>query len=132
MKNKKAIIILPKLALILLIGGAVGSLYFVLHAGRNNESILLVGLFAIWVLSPFLALIAANTVYRRSSFLTRRVLYALMLIITIGSLIGYTGALSPVGAKPAGVFLIVPFISWLLMAIVIPISRSRSMERFNN
>jgi uncharacterized membrane protein len=49
-----------------------------------------------------------------------------MLFLTLGSLVSYSGVLSPPGTKPAFVFLVVPLISWLLMAIVIPITASLS------
>jgi hypothetical protein len=114
------------IALFVLAVGALASLYFTLHAGHNNKSVLLVALFVVWVLSPFVALIAAHPIYRLRPPVIRGTLYCLMLVVTLGSLVGYSGALTPAGAKPAGVFLVVPLLSWLLMAIVIPIALSRS------
>jgi hypothetical protein len=117
---------LNKLAIVLLLIGVTGSMYFVLHTGRNNRSAVLVGLFVIWVLSPFLALILACIVSRSWSSSTRMILYALMVLVTVGSLVGYAGVFSPTGTKPAAIFLIVPLVSWLLIAIIIPITKSRS------
>ena len=114
------------MALVVLLAGAGGSLGLMLYAGRNNDSVLLLVLFATWVLSPFIALVAANVVSERWPVLTRVTLYCLILFLTLGSLVSYSGALSPSGTKPAFVFLIVPLISWLLMAIVIPIAASLS------
>jgi hypothetical protein len=118
--------ILHTIALMAVLCGAVGSLGLMLYTGRHNDSVLLLLLFATWVLSPFIALLVANVVSKRWLVLTRVTLYCLMLVITLGSLVSYSGALSPPGTKPAFVFLAVPLISWLLMAIVIPIAASLS------
>ncbi len=40
--------------------GALGSVGLTLYAGRHNDSRLLVALFAIWVLSPFIAVLIAS------------------------------------------------------------------------
>ncbi len=108
--------------------GALGSLCFTIHAGRNNKSVLLVLLFVIWVLSPFAALVVANVVSKRWSIFARKSLYSLMLILTVLSLVCYSGVLSPAGTKTAFVFLVVPLISWLLIAIFILIARSLSQK----
>lgn len=75
-----------------------------------------------------MALLVANVVSKRWSVPCRITLYSLMLVLTLGSLVGYSGILSPPGTKPAAVFLIVPLISWLLIAIVIPIAASLSRK----
>jgi len=105
------------LALGVLVAGALGSLDLTLKAGHNNKSFILVALFVIWVLSPFIIFLIANIASRRWSFLARVMLYILTIFITVGSLVGYSGALTPPGAKPAGVFLIVPLLSWVLIVI---------------
>jgi phosphate/sulfate permease len=113
---------LRTLALIMVVTGGIVSLGLTLHAGRNNHSVLLVLLFLIWVSSPFLGLLVADLVSKRWRGLTRKTLYILMFVLTFGSLISYSGVLSPPGTKPAFVFLIVPLISWIFIAIVIPTS----------
>ena len=115
--------LLHTIALIVLLAGAVGSLGLTFYTGRRNASVLLLMLFAGWVFSPFIALLVANVFSKHWSVLTRVTLYLLMLGITVGSLLGYSGVLSPPDAKPAFIFLVVPLLSWLLMAIVIPIAR---------
>jgi hypothetical protein len=109
--------ILRTIALVVVVVGAVSSLGVMLHAGRNNPSILLIALFVIWVLSPSVALLVANTVSKRWSVLARRTLYSLMLFVTFGSLVSYSGALTPPGTKTAFLFLVVPLLSWILMVI---------------
>ena len=44
-------------ALLLPVAGAVGSVGLMLRAGHRNDSPILLALFAIWVLSPFVALL---------------------------------------------------------------------------
>jgi hypothetical protein len=123
--------VLRAAALIAVLAGAVGSVGLTLHAGRRNDSRILMVLFALWVLSPFMALILANAVSKRWSVHTRATLYSVMLVLTLGSLAIYgVVALGPPRAKTAFVFVVVPPASWLLIAIVVPmaalISRTRS------
>ena len=110
-------------ALIAVLAGAAGSLGLMLHAGRRNDSRILLVLFTIWVLSPFVALVLAYVVSKRWSVLTRATLHSVMLVLTLGSLAIYGDvALGPPRAKTAFVFVVVPPASWLLIAIVVPIA----------
>jgi hypothetical protein len=117
--------------LIAVLVGAVGSVGLMVHAGRRNPSSLLLILFALWVLSPFMALILANIVSKRWPVPTRATLYSAMLVLTLGTLAiyGYV-ALGPPRAKTAFLFVVVPPASWLVIAIVVSIggliSRARS------
>ena len=76
-------------ALIAVLAGAVGSVGLMLHAGRRNNSRILLTLFALWGVSPFVVLVLADVVSTRWSALTRNTLYSLMLILTLGSLAVY-------------------------------------------
>lgn len=114
---------LQKTSFVFVIGGAIDSLAFTLRAGHNNKSVLLILLFAIWVLSPFIALIVANVFSSRWSVPARRTLYCLVIFLTIVSLIGYSGVLSPTGTKTAFVFLVIPLLSWIIMVIATILSR---------
>lgn len=131
MKKTHTLSLLRTVALVVLVAGAGVSLGLMLHTGRNNKSVLLLLLFAIWVLSPFIALLAANIVSRRWPVLARVTLYILTTILTLGSLVIYSGVLSPPGTKPAFVFLVVPLVSWIFIAIVIPIA-ARKLSRRND
>jgi hypothetical protein len=115
--------ILRATGLIAVLAGAVGSVGLTLLAGRHNSSHLLRVLFALWVLSPFVALVFANAVSKRWSVLTRATLYSLMLVLSLASLAiyGYV-ALGPPRAKTAFVFVVIPPASWLLIAIAVPIA----------
>jgi hypothetical protein len=109
-------------ALIAVLAGAAGSVGLMLRAGHRNPSRLLIVLFALWVLSPFMALVWASVASKRWSVRTRVTLHIVMLVIPIGSLAIY-GALAYglLRAKIGFVFLVVPAASWLLMAVVIPL-----------
>ena len=122
---------LRAVAMISVLTGAGGSVGLMLRVGHRNNSRILLALFAIWVLSPFVALVFANIASKGWSVITRATLYSVMLVLTLGSLAIYGDvALAPLTAKTVPVFVIVPPASWLLIAIVVPIavliSRSRS------
>jgi hypothetical protein len=107
-------------ALIAVLAGAVGSVGFMLRAGRNAPLFLIV-LFALWVLSPFMALVLADVVSKRWSVPTRATLYSVMLVLTLCSLTIYGDvALGPPRAQAAFAFVVVPPASWLLIAIALP------------
>ena len=118
------------IAVIVLLVGTVCSLGLVLNAGRHTPVFLLI-LFIGWVLSPFLAFLVANRISRSWSDYARATIYYLMIMVTLGSLVGYSGAFNSPHTKPAFIFLVVPLISWVLIVIVIPISRRLSRKNKN-
>jgi hypothetical protein len=106
-----------RVAAMIAVTGAIGSLVLMLRVGHRNNSLLLMTLFAIWVLSPFVALLVV----------LKRPLLTLSLILAFGSLIVYGDvAFGPPWAKPASAFLFVPFVSWLLIAIAAIASHRRA------
>lgn len=122
--------VLRPVGLIAALAGAVGSMGFMLHASQHPPRILLV-LFVIWVLAPFVALVLAAVVSNRWLVQMRGTLYRLMLVVSLGSLAIYgENALRPLTAKAAPVFVAVPAASWLIIAVAIgiaaPMSRRRS------
>jgi hypothetical protein len=100
---------------------AVGSVGFMLRAGRHNHSRLLLSLFAIWVLFPFASLLWALTKSSHWSVITRMTLYCLMLVVSLASLgiYGYV-ALGPPQPKTAPPFVVVPPVSCLLCVVAVP------------
>ncbi|MFI5138273.1 MAG: hypothetical protein ACHQIM_10635 [Sphingobacteriales bacterium] len=131
----KKIFTLNTLRIISLVALAVGageSFTLTLNTGHNNKSMLLVIFFVVWVLSPFAAILAAHAVFSIRLTKIRITLYCLMLVISLISLLAYSGILSPPGAKPASVFLITPLLLWVLMLIFIPIALSRSRKDKNS
>ena len=123
MKRNSTLGVIRIITFIVILAGASGSIDLTVNAGRNNSSILLVALFTMWVLSPFIGLLIANAVSQRWANPIRLSFYGLALIITLVSLAGYSGKLSLSHTKHAFMFLVVPLISWLLIAIVILVSR---------
>jgi hypothetical protein len=114
---------LSRAALIAALAGAAGSLGLMFRAGRRQNSILLLLIFAIWVLSPFVALVRANMVSERWSILSRSMLCSVTLVVTLGSLTIYGEvAFGYATAKVGFVFLVVPLASWLVTAIVVVIA----------
>jgi hypothetical protein len=133
----RSLSVLRTAALVALPAGAAGSIGFMLRAGHRNPSRILLILFAIWVLSPFVALVFATIISKDWSVLTRTTLYGVMLVLTVSSLAIYGDvALGTPRAKTAFAFLVVPPASWLLIAITIStaalISRGRSARSSDN
>jgi hypothetical protein len=126
MKKYFTFSLIQTISLVIVLVGVVASLGLVLYNGRNNKSVLLIALFVGWVLSPFIALLITHKVSKRWTDFARKILYSLMLVIPISSLLGYSGVLSPAGTKTAFVFLVVPLISWVLIAIFLLIARSQN------
>ena len=121
--------LLRNIALILTLCGALGSLMMMFHAGRNNKSVILMAIFAIWVLSPFLTLMIAVIRFRQWPQAALRTLYILMISITLISLVGFSGVWRPPGTKTAFVFLVIPFLSWIIMGVVYIAARSKNKDR---
>lgn len=110
--NQKSL--LRTVALVAVVIGAIGSFGLMLLGG--HPPLLLRILFAIWVLSPFAALLLADNLSKRWSAITRMTLYIVMLIIPLGSLSLYGDTvLRPPKTTPAFMFVVVPFGSWLFM-----------------
>jgi hypothetical protein len=118
---------LRAISVIAVAAGAVVSLGFMFRVGGQQASLILIGLFTGWVLSPFVALVAADAVLKRHAALVRVTLCALMLIVTAASLVVYGNvALGPPRPQPAAMFLLVPLGSWLLMAVALVIALALS------
>jgi hypothetical protein len=64
----------------LAIGGAA-SLALTLYAGRHQRSVILILLFALWVVSPFLGILCAHLITDRWLRFARIMLYALTLCV---------------------------------------------------
>jgi hypothetical protein len=106
-------------ALIAALAGAVGSVGLLLHAGQRSPRLLL-ALFVVWVLSPFLAFIWADAVSKRWAVPTRVTLYCAVLMVTLGSLAVYgDDARGHRRAQAAFVYVIVPPASTLLTVIAV-------------
>lgn len=116
-------------ALVALLAGAGGSLGLLLRSGQRTPRLLLI-IMAIWVLSPFIALAWAGLVSKRWPVPIRTALYGVMPAVTMGSLAIYgDDALHHRTAHAAVVYVIVPPVSWLLIAIVVGMAAIKSGRR---
>jgi hypothetical protein len=110
------------MALGAVVAGAVGSVGLMLWVGHRNPSLVLILLFVIWDLSPFMALLLADMVSKRWSVITRATLHIVMLVISLSSLALYGDVVLRPRRQPAFIFLVVPLGSWLLITIVVPVA----------
>jgi len=109
--------------------GAAGAAGFLLRAGQRTSWLLLV-IMMVWVVAPFAALSFAELVSTRWPALVRTTLSSLMLLLTLGSLIAYAvDAWRPPKAQAAFVFVMVPLVSWGVMAIAVATSALVSRRR---
>jgi hypothetical protein len=107
--------ILRAAALTLTVLGAVGSVALMLYVGRRNPSIVLLAMFVVWVLGPYVVMLRAYAIASGWPELTRTTLYALMLIIPIGTNVIYGRVAWYPHAQPAFYFLVIPVASLLLL-----------------
>jgi hypothetical protein len=128
-KNKTNQNLTRTVAMILLAIGAIGALFFMFKAGSNQKSIILTGVFTVWVLSPFVGLFIANHVTSIWTVITRQLLYWLMTGLSIVSLIAYSGLVTPPYKKPAFIYLAFPFVSWLVILSIFLIARKLSHKK---
>ena len=126
-KKTSDINLLRTVAITIVLIGAAVSLFFMFNAGRNQKSILLIALFTAWVLSSFVGLLILNKISSHWTATTVRtsVLW-LMIILTIGSVVAYSGILIPSGTKTAFIFLVAPLASWILIVTTFLIGRKIS------
>lgn len=106
--------------------GAVGSVGLTLFAGRHNNSVLLMVLFAIWVLSPFATLLAMGRMAQRWPDAMHRVLHILTMAIAAGCLaiFGFV-ALGPARSHTAFAFVVTPAVCELLLTVLMAVTLSR-------
>ena len=99
------------------------SLGLMFYVGRRQSSLFLMVLFTGWVLAPYVGLWVADRASGRWSSSVRLALFSVMLTSTIGSVALYAFVvLGPPRPKLAFYFLVVPVATWLLAAIVIPVT----------
>jgi len=122
--------LLRAVSLAAVVVGAMGSVGLMLRAGQRTPRLLLV-LFTIWVISPFVALLWANIVSKCWSAVTRTALYCVTLVVTLGSLATYGElvVIRPPGSANAFLFVAVPPASWVFMTIVVPRGLRRPSRR---
>jgi uncharacterized membrane protein len=116
-------------ALIANVAGAVGSLGLWIHAARHPPP-LIIALFVVWVLSPFVILGAGHILARRWLPGTQSALYWVTLFVALAALVIYTDdAIAHRAAHPAFVYTAVPPILWAITGAAIAIGAARARKR---
>ena len=121
---------LKRVASVITIAGAVISLGCMFVVGRHQKSLVLMALFTVWVLAPFVALIYAHELSQNWTVNRSTALYTFMLLLTLFSVAIYaTVAFGPPRPQQARFFLMVPSASWLLIGIAFSISAYLGRKR---
>src|SRR5579871_6696167 len=108
--------------LAILIGGGA-SVGLMIHAGGRGVSPILWIVMTTWVLAPFAALELGWHVVGRWSIVRRGPLNALVVVVAAGSLAVYVvDAVTPLNPKAAFVYVVVPLVSWILIAATVSFS----------
>jgi len=126
--NRTNLDLLQATALTTLLVGTIGSLYFMFNVGSNQKSIILLGLFTGWVTSPFVGLFVALRLTKRWTGKTSTWFYSTVFLLTVVSLAAYSGVLTPSQTKAAFNFLVVPFLSWLVILTILFISKRQNLK----
>ncbi|HEY4363052.1 MAG TPA: hypothetical protein VGN17_18930 [Bryobacteraceae bacterium] len=93
-----------------------------LYAGRDNGSLILKSLFAIWVLLPFAVFAVANRIARRPQSAGRAWHQRVMLVLTLAAVAIYVATiLWPPKAQAAFPFVIVPPVSVAVLGVAMAI-----------
>lgn len=101
-------------ALIALVIGAAGSLGLWIHATHHPPPLLIV-LFVVWVLSPFVVLGIGHVMAKRWALSTQTALCWVTLLVAVASIAIYADdAVSHRTAHPAAVYVVVPPAAWLV------------------
>jgi len=112
-----------RFAMLACVVGAGASLVFMYEVGHRNPSFVLMLLFAIWVLSPYVAFLVGAWKSAGWAPPLRAALYGAMLAVSFLSVVVYgMVALGPPRRQPAFAFLIVPLISWFVAAGAVAIA----------
>lgn len=125
---------LRTLALVAAGAGGLGSVALLLQMGRRNSSLLLlVFLFSIWVLSPFLGLIFAIVRSKRWTETIRTTLYFVTIGVAVASILIYTRVidLKPASSANTFLFVTVPPATWVFIVAVLSVATlaARSQSR---
>ena len=108
-------------ALTALVIGAAGSFGLWIHAAQHPPPLIIV-LFIVWVLSPFVVLGMGHVVAKRWAPSTRAALYWVTLLVSVASIVIYADdAFAHRTVHPAFVYVAVPPASWLASAVALGI-----------
>ena len=104
--------------------GAVATLICVAKVGHRNSSLLLPLLFVLWDLSPFAAMLLLQVRSARWDSRARTRMYIATAFLSLVSAARYAiVAFGPPRPRIASTFLVVPLVSWLVIAILASMGR---------
>ena len=110
-----------------MIVGATGGLVSMFIVGHRQRSVLLIVLFATWVLSPFVALALVQARAKGWPSTSRTMVRYAAILISLGTLATYVYVIvRPLKSQPASTFLIVPFVSWVAVVVVAALGTFRA------
>ena len=113
--------------MLVLVASAVGALMSMFTVGHRQRSVVLMAMFTVWVLSPFVALWLINGKARRWDPPAGSGLEYATVLISLAALGRYVWVLiRPVEHQPASTFMIVPFASWVAIAVAAGVARRQS------
>jgi hypothetical protein len=118
-------------ALVAVLAGAVGAIGLWIYAAKHPPP-LIIALFVVWVLSPFVILGIGHVVAKRWSPGTQKALYWVTLIIALATLVIYgDDAIAHRTTHPAFVYVAVPPASWLvtIAAVLIAALMAKRIKR---
>jgi hypothetical protein len=113
--------LLSTTALSVMVFGAAGSLGFLFHAGPDSP-LQLMAIMAGWVVAPFAGLVLAHVTAKRWAAPVRQALYALMLGVTTCAVAVYWNDYWHPHIPRAVVFVLVPGVSWMVIALVLSLT----------
>jgi hypothetical protein len=109
--------------------GAIGSIMLWVHAAEHPP-LLIITLFVIWVLSPFVVLGIAHVKAKGWAPGTQTALYSVTLFVALASLVVYgDDALGHRTAHPAFVYVAVPPVAWVLTGVAVAIGALIARKR---
>jgi hypothetical protein len=107
------------ITLVVTVAAAIASLAFMFMVGRQQKSVVLMALFAAWVVSPFVALVYGNVISKGWAESRRSVFAGLALLLSLGSAAIYgMVAFGPPRPQPASFFLLIPAASCVVIGVV--------------
>jgi len=116
-------------ALIALAVGTVGSVALMLRTSPNMPTLNIV-LIGLWVISPFVLLALCDARAKRWPLLHRPTIHILALVLAVVSLSVYQSvAFGPPRPKPAALFVLIPPISWVVIATGLGLAALVSRKR---
>ena len=109
--------------------GAGASVGLMWATGRRNPSVLLLAMFAVWVLMPYAAILAIERRLDSTGASARTALTSAALIVMLSSIGVYGFAFAAPLAKPAAPFLMLPVAQLLVVAGAWFVGRPRARGR---